>query len=79
MCDISPGNTGLLHYVGHADTLWDVKWAAPGQSDVSIYGRQHQVWWTLRTICQFQILGGGGQISINGPTCMVFIAIATRF
>ena len=61
MCDISPGNTGLLHYVGHADTLWDVKWAAPGQSDVSIYGRQHQVWWTLRTICQFQILGGGGK------------------
>ena len=43
MCDIGPGNTGLLHYVGHADTLWDVKWAAPGQSDVSIYGRQHQV------------------------------------
>ena len=54
MCDIGPGDTGLLHYVGHADTLWDVKWATPGQSDVSIYGRQHQVGWTLRTICQFQ-------------------------
>ena len=27
MCDIGPGDTGLLHYVGHADTLWDVKWA----------------------------------------------------
>ena len=43
MCDIWPGNTGLFHYVGHADTFWDVEWAAPGQSDVSIYGCQHQI------------------------------------